>query len=221
MAVKMWVAPASSSAFGGCVRRAEAEHGRAGGHARGHPGDGVFDDGGPGRVDAQRRRRGQVDVGRRLAAGLVHAAEHLAGEDLIQADLVQLQLHLAEVGPAGAGDHAAHQGVDLVDRGHGARDRLQGGGQGLVAAAAELEQPVIGDHEAGVGGDDGGLVAQRPADEQPETVGLADLPAELVEHRPENAVRDALRIHQDPVAVEQDSVERTGVRHDRDTTSGS
>jgi hypothetical protein len=83
---------------------------------------------------------------------------------------------------------------------------------------AELEQPVIGDHEAGVGGDDGGLVAQRPADEQAETVGRADLPAEFVQHRPENSVRDALRVHQDSVAVEQNSVERTGVRHDRDTT---
>ncbi len=176
-------------------------------YTRSDSGGGVLDDRGAGRVDAEGVRGSQVDVRGGLAPGHLHAAEDLAVEDPVEADLAELQLDLRAVGAARAGHPAVEQLGDLVGRGHRAGDRLEVEHQGVVATAAELGDPLVGDREPSVGGDDADLVHEGPPDEQPEAVRRADRPSELVEHRAEDRVRDPLRVDEHPVTVEEHSVE--------------
>ena len=186
--------------------RAVAPDGGARGEARLRAGGGVFDHQAARGVHAQVRGRGEVDVGVRLGARQVVAAEDALPEVRRHAGHADLHHHLGPVGTRSAGDAARRVAVRGDDRVQRAGDGLQLGHQALIAARVEGAHPLFGERLSSLGFDERALVAHRAADEMVFALGGCERPARLVEHLAQHAVGDGLAVHQHAIAVEQDRV---------------
>ncbi|MNT25061.1 hypothetical protein D3C72_1605660 [compost metagenome] len=92
---------------------------------------------------------------------------------------------------------------------HGVRragDFKQVAVQRIVAALAELVEPVLRDRGAGARLDQGQLVLDRLSGENLHGLRVRDGPAQFVEHVGQHAAGDGFGIDQDAVAVEQHGV---------------
>jgi hypothetical protein len=186
---------------------AVAEHSSAGGHPSRGAGHRVFHDGATPRVHAQRLRSGQVHVRIGLAARHFVAAEDPLAKAVGNADLGQLQLHLAAVRARGHGDAAVQGHVQGPHRVRRAGDLDQVAVQRGIAALAELIEPIRRDRGARARFDQRQFVPDGLAREDLHGFRMRDAPAQLIEHVGQHAAGDGFGIDQDAVAVEQHGIE--------------
>src|SRR5699024_9425076 len=103
----------------------------------------------------------------------------------------------------GAGDPTGVELGDPAHRAHDARNRLQTEFEFGIATASECVHPLLVDAEPGVLFDDIGFVTEHFADEARDALLGGQLPAEFAQHLMQDTVRDALGVHEDAIAVEQ------------------
>ncbi|MNT24514.1 hypothetical protein D3C72_1599900 [compost metagenome] len=117
-----------------------------------------------------------------------------------------MQFHLAPVGARRHGDAAVQRGVQ---RAHGigrAWDLSQIAVQRLVAALAELVEPIRRDRGAGARLDQRQFVLDRLSGKNIHRLRMRDAPTQFVEHLGQHSAGDGFGVDQDAVAIEKHGV---------------
>ncbi len=136
------------------------------------------------------------------------AAEDTPFEAVENTGLRQLQFHFDAVGARRDSDASVECRVKRAHCGRRAINRHQLPIERLIAARAELHQPIRRNREAGARFDECGFIPDGLADKNLHRLFEAQMPAQLAEHLGQHAVGDGFGVDEHAVAVEEYGVER-------------